>query len=250
MVSRTGPLIVGTSSEVPSTASCSVTGSSTMMSSPSRWNSGCGATVTSTSASPGAPSPMPGMPWPFSRMICPSRTPAWDAHIQRASVRQRDPARGAVHRVEEVERQMVLGVLAAHREPPSPAGCATGAAASAERLGENALQVLGVEARGRVVFLASRRVAEVAIERALRRHFVAGAVDLAAVVAGALVLVAQQVVGDADLLESLPHLRLSGVDVGVVALGELAVGGADGGVAVGLLHAEDFVWVWHQTFNQ
>ena len=108
------------------------------------------------------------------------------------------------------------------------------------------LQVLGVEAGIRVVFLAPGGIAEVAVERPLRRHLVAGGVDLAAVVAGALVLVAQQVVGGADLLEPLRRLRLAGVHVGMVALGELAVGGADRRVAVGLLHAEDFVWVCHR----
>src|ERR1700730_17555120 len=41
IVRRTGALMVGTSNVVPSTASCCVTGSSTMMSSPSRRNIGC-----------------------------------------------------------------------------------------------------------------------------------------------------------------------------------------------------------------
>ena len=103
-----------------------------------------------------------------------------------------------------------------------------------------------IEAGIGAVFLAPGGIAEVAVERPLRRHLVAGGVDLAAVVAGALVLVGQDVVGGADLLEPLRRLRLAGVDVRVVALGELAIGGADRRLAVGLLHAQDFVRVFHR----
>ena len=94
------------------------------------------------------------------------------------------------------------------------------------------------------VFLAARRIAEVAIERPLRWHFVALGIDLAVVIPQALVLVGQDVVGGADLLEPVRRLGLSGIDVGVVALGELAVGGTDRRLAVGLLHAKRFIRIF------
>ena len=62
-----------------------------------------------------------------------------DADIQRASVRQHDPAGGAVHRVKEVERQMILRILATHRELPSSTAARAGAAS--EGLSQDVLQV-------------------------------------------------------------------------------------------------------------
>ena len=124
-----------------------------------------------------------------------------------------------------------------NRRPPRRARPGAGRLGT-EGLGEDALQVLLVEAGLGAIFLAPRGIAEVAIERPLRRHLVARGIDLAAVIARALVLVGQDIVGGADLLEPVRRLGLAGIDVGVVALGELAVGGTDRRLAVGLLHAE------------
>ena len=67
---------VGTRTVAPSAASANVTGRSTRRSSPSRTNTGCGATATVRMRSPrGAPGP-PGEPLPRSRIRWPSRTPA------------------------------------------------------------------------------------------------------------------------------------------------------------------------------
>jgi hypothetical protein len=60
--------------------------------------------------------------------------------------------------------------------------------------------------------------------------FVAGGVDLATVEAAALVGIRQQLVRACDDLEPGFRLGVSGVQIGMVALGELAVGPADGGL--------------------
>ena len=63
----TGPVTVGTDTRAPSTASARLTGNSMRTLSPSRRNSGWGATCTSISASPEVPAPKPGPPLPLSR---------------------------------------------------------------------------------------------------------------------------------------------------------------------------------------
>ena len=83
----------------------------------------------------------------------------------------------------------------------SAGGAPVGAlAGSAEGLGEESLQVFLAEAaaRGFVAFLAGG----IAVVLALLVDFMALGVDLAAVEAGALVLVGQQVVGRADFAEA------------------------------------------------
>src|SRR5215472_8106996 len=63
----TGPVTVNTDTLAPSTASATLTCSSRRTLSPSRRNSGWGATCTSISASPAGPPPKPGPPLPLSR---------------------------------------------------------------------------------------------------------------------------------------------------------------------------------------
>src|SRR5690348_5000842 len=122
-----------------------------------------------------------------------------DPHVQGPPVGQSDAAHRAVDRVEEVERELVVGILPAHRESPPTRR----AGATAEGLAKDALQILGIETSIRTILLSAGRVTEVTVERPLWWHFVAGGIDLATVVAGALVLVAQQVIGDADFFEAL-----------------------------------------------
>ena len=55
----------------------------------------------------------------------------------------------------------------------------------------------------------------------------AGSVDLAAVEPGALVRIGKQLVGGGDSLELLLSLGIAGIEVGVVQLGKLAIGGTN-----------------------
>src|SRR5208337_1313 len=135
---------------------------------------------------------------------------------------QGDAAAGAIGGVQEADGQRVVRVAAAGGEVLATARartCATGAA-PAECLGQDVLQVLRIEAGLTAVMTLARGVGVVAIEWTLRRHLVAGRVDLAAVIAGALVGVREQFVGDADLLEPLGGLGLAGIHVGMVLFGE------------------------------
>ncbi len=75
-VRATRPETVGTSILSPSTASSMVIGSSITISSPWRTNRGCGLMMSSISASPAGPPPIPGPPLPFSRRTCPSVAPS------------------------------------------------------------------------------------------------------------------------------------------------------------------------------
>ena len=66
-------------------------------------------------------------------------------------------------------------------------------------------------------------------------------VDLAAIVAGALVLVGQDVVGAGQPLEALLGPLVARIDVGMQLLGELAVGGLQLGLAGPFGNAQHFV---------
>ncbi len=53
---------------------------------------------------------MPGLPWPFRRMVWPSSMPGGDLHVQRASVRQQHAAGGAVRGVQKAQGEGVVQV--------------------------------------------------------------------------------------------------------------------------------------------
>jgi hypothetical protein len=74
---------------------------------------------------------------------------------------------------------------------------------------------------------AARAVPATEAARPEGHRGVAVGVDLAAVETGALVLVAQQVIGLGDVGETLRRLRIVLVAIGVQFLGKLAVGGLD-----------------------
>ena len=104
-----------------------------------------------------------------------------------------------------------------------------------------------VEALGEAVgpaAAAGRGPAAAAAEAAAERHArIAVLVDLAAVVAGALVLVGQQVIGLGHLGEALGGLGIVLVAVGVQLLGEAAIGLLDLGLARPALDAQLLVKV-------
>src|SRR5579883_1974223 len=104
-----------------------------------------------------------------------------------------------------------------------------------------------------LVALARRALGEAAVARiGVLRPLGAAGVDLAAVEAGALVLVRQQIIGRRDLLEARLGLFVAGVEIGMMPLGELAIGGADLLLARILGDAEHLVgvsrshgkWTW------
>jgi hypothetical protein len=113
-----------------------------------------------------------------------------------------------------------------------------------EEIREQVLEILGMHVL-RMVAGALGALGEAAIGRSLGRPFGTGLVDLAAVVARALVGVRQQRVGARDRLEALLGLVVARVEVRVVPLGELAVGLVDL-VRTGVrLDPEDLVGRWH-----
>src|SRR5215831_19625535 len=99
-----------------------------------------------------------------------------------------------------------------------------------------------------LVLAAGETAGLVAIEAA-RRHFLAGGVDLAGIVATALVGIGQDLVGLRDLLEFRLGRLVSGVEVGMVLLGELAEGLADVLLRSGLRHAQHSVGIGHNLAN-
>ena len=163
---------------------------------------------------------------------------AWrDGDVERAAVRQRDARLGAVHRVEEIDVEPILRVLPAHREAP-PASAAAHAAPLAEQIAEQIAERADIlVARGRAIARALLAAGIFAVI-ALLRPLLAARVDLAAVVAPALLLIADDVVGGGDLLELLLGRLVARIEVGVQLLGELAIGLGDVGGAGGLRHAK------------
>jgi len=97
--------------------------------------------------------------------------------------------------------------------------------------------------------LAERRTAfEAPLSESMRARIEAAGValfvDLAGVVLGALVLVADHVVGGADLLEAL---LVPAFGIGVKLLGQAPESLLDVRFAGGLRNAEHFVWVAHAS---
>ncbi len=135
---------------------------------------------------------------------------------------------------------MLVGAAHAH-------GAAAAATARAlPEKGEEIVEILGRHALGGMVlvFLAGRPLGEAAVARigALGTLGAAG-VDLAAVEACPLVLVRQDVVGAGEFLETRLGFLVAGVQVGMVALGELAVGAANLVFARVLLDAQNFIGI-------
>ena len=164
-------------------------------------------------------------------------TPGRDGDVERAAVWQRDARLGAVHRVEKIDVEAILRVLPAHREAP-PASASAHATPLAEQIAEQIAERADVLiARGRAVARALL-AAGIFTVIALLRPLLAARVDLAAVVAPALLLIADDVVGGGDLLELLLGRLVARIEVGVQLLGELAIGLGDIGGAGGLRHAK------------
>ena len=112
---------------------------------------------------------------------------------------QRDARLGAVHRIEEIDIEAILRVLSAHREAPAASAAAACPAPLAEQIAEQIAERADIlEARGRAIARALLAAGIFAVIALLRR-LLAGRVDLAAVVAPALLLVADDVVGGGDL---------------------------------------------------
>ncbi len=106
-------------------------------------------------------------------------------------------------------------------------GCFGTAAALVEPPPEQVVEVLlgppALRRTGMGVAAAGLAVGIVAIGL-LRRPLLAVGVDLAAVEPGALIGVGQQFVGGRNLLEPRLRLGVAGIQVGMVLLGQLAVG--------------------------
>ncbi len=79
---------------------------------------------------------------------------------------------------------------------------------------------------------------------------IAAFVDLAGIEFGALVLVAQNVIGAGDFLETLLGLGVARMGVRMVFLGQVAEGLLDFGFAGALGHAQDLIGIAHSNSNR
>jgi len=137
-----------------------------------------------------------------------------------------------------------LRVLSAHREPRPAAPSPRRAAAAPEQIAEQIAELANIlEARRRAIARAVIAAGIFAVI-ALLRLLLARRVDLAAVEAPALLLVADDVVGGGDRLELLLGRLVARIEVGMQLLGELAIGLGDVGLRRGLGHAEDGIRVF------
>src|SRR5271165_5207561 len=119
-------------------------------------------------------------------------------------------------------------------------------AAAAQELGEDVVALGKVGVAFGALVRVSRAAGVLAIIAALRgRLFGPRGVDLAGVVAAALVRIGQELVGGRNLLEPLLGVLVARVEVRMQLLGELTIGLADllGGRRLG--DAEDLVGVFH-----
>ena len=144
------------------------------------------------------------------------------ADVEGLAGRQADPPRGAQRRVEKIDGDLELSILAAGRprlgRPPAPAEeLANGV------FGPAAAEVEAKAARARAA--AAPPAARVCVAR--MGLLLAALVDLAPIVTATLSGIAQDRIGGRDLLEALRDRGIADVDVGVQLLGEPAVGAFD-----------------------
>ena len=172
------------------------------------------------------------------------------ANFQRAAARQRDARACAPRRLLQRNRHRcvhigAVGGLARARA----AGLARRATGIGEQLGKNvggveALRAAAAAAHVEFEILEARRAASRTRPFEPVEFRLAVGVDLAAVEGGALLVVAEQIVGLGRLVEALLGARILGL-VGVVGLGQLAVGLFDVVDACRLGQAQYLIWIAH-----
>lgn len=163
--------------------------------------------------------------------------PGRNGHVQGAAIRQGEPPHGAERGGQEIDAERITRVRAL--------GVEIGAGAPAEGLGEDPVQVLGIEGLLGPVLGPARVVAEVAIELTCGRLLLARGVDLAPIEAGALLRIGQQGIGRGDRLETLFGFLLARIEVGVMQLGELAIARPDLRLRRGSRYAQQFIGIIH-----
>jgi hypothetical protein len=92
---------------------------------------------------------------------------------------------------------------------------------------------------------ATRTAAKVTVELAAWREFVALGVEFAAVEAGTPLGVRQQIVGVVQFREPVGGLLIARVQIRVMALRQLAIGGLDRRLVRGSIQAQNLVGVSH-----
>ena len=160
-----------------------------------------------------------------------------NGHVDGATLGHGDALGRSVHGLQEFDGKPVEDVLSPHPHSSTPG-------ASAEHLPQDVLRFceVGEAAAGAVgmrLGTGALEIAVVTLTRALR----AGGVDLAAIVACALLRIANQVVGRRDCLEFLLRCPVARIEVGMQRLGELAVGSANLVRRGLLLHAQDGIGI-------
>ncbi len=185
-------------------------------------------------------------PLPLQAQHLAVERPLRDVHVDHPAVGKTDPLLAALDGVFQVDRELGADVRAPAVET---AEAAPGAARTvAEHLAQDVVDVDALEAGAGVMAVLERpattETTTCAAAPEATHDLVPVGVDLAAVVALALVLVAQQVEGGAQSLEPLLGLLVTGVLVGMVLLRQLAeraahfvgVGGAgDAELLIGIL---------------
>src|SRR5579872_1383885 len=139
--------------------------------------------------------------------------------IERAPRPELEPTGGPVHRIQEIdtERITMIPALSTISPPLSPV-------TPAEHRKE-IIDIVGSELLGGAVFGTRRAFGETAIAGiGMLRPFRAACIDLAAIEARSLFLIRQQVISRRHLFEFLFRRLVAGVEIGVMTLGQLAIG--------------------------
>ena len=226
MVSFTWPLMVGTETEAPSTASFSVTGSvdDHVVAGAAQERMRRDRDLDQRVARRATAHSGPALAFEADGVAV--LDPGGDLHVQRAPVRQQHPAGGAVRGLQKSQGQRVaqIGAGARNAEPHRRAALKWREKNSAMSSSVN--RPVGACMRPGIPF-AAWAAAEVAIEAAARRNLMALGIDLAAIETAAFFRVGQQVVGVIEFREPLRRLLVARMQVGMVPLGEFPVGGLD-----------------------
>src|SRR6185369_10477508 len=173
--------------------------------------------------------------------------PGWYCYIERLAVRHPHHLARAVHRIEKVDLKRIPDVLRRHAEIAA-------FAAPTEEIGEDVVIEIGAAGAARPGRCSATAVAGariglgiLTIEVPLRLTLVTRLVDLACVIALALVRIADDVIGRIDLLETIFRLWLAWIEIGMRFFSGLAVGLPDVVLASVGRDAQRLIGIGHES---
>jgi len=151
----------------------------------------------------------------FEAKRLPVEDPGRYRHIERAAARQRKPLRYSRDRIGKADRQSIEQIL------PPPVGA--GLSIAPKKVGEDIVIAAEIGIAG-VAGVASKVGSRIVTVELLGRALGPRFIDLARIIAPALVRITQQIIGAGNVLELVLGGLVTGIEIRMKLLRELAIG--------------------------